>query len=99
MIRFARGERKIDRIRPLLEAADRDGIFKVVAIGRAQEEQWVYAASEKQAPGGIPWFDYYRTSRRVGVVYFYLWDTRIGPAFIKVCSLCAVPGQGLGERP
>lgn len=91
VIRFGKGERKLDRVRRLLEAAEAEGVSKVVAIGKAQEEQWVYGCTEKEAPNGIPWSDYYRTVRRVGVVYYYIWDERVGPAFIKVCSHAPYP--------
>lgn len=42
-IGFGKDDRKIDVVRPYLEAAAREGRSKVVAIGHAQEFQWVYA--------------------------------------------------------
>lgn len=64
-ITFGKGDRKIEVMRPLLEAAELEGTSKVVAIGVAQEYQWVYQASAEPTSNGIPWFDYSRTERRV----------------------------------
>jgi len=47
-IRFAKGDRKIDVVRPYLEAAERAGRPGVVAIGVAQA-RWAYDGS---AQGG-----------------------------------------------
>ena len=58
---------------------------KVVAIGEARELQWVFDATKKVGPDGVPWFRFYRTERLVTCYYFYIHDRRIGAAFIKVC--------------
>lgn len=90
LIRFGKGDRKIEVIRPFLEAAERAGCSKVVAIGVAQEFQWAWDATCKDMPGGAPWFSWYRAGRRVTCYYAYIWDDRIGPGFIKVCSGAAL---------
>ncbi len=68
-IRFAKGDRKIDVIRPYLDAAERAGRPGVVAIGVAQEFRWAWDATRKDMPGGAPWFCYYRAERRVTCYY------------------------------
>jgi hypothetical protein len=88
---FSKGQRKIDVVRPLVERAAASGRSQVVAIGAAQEFQYVFAATQKQGPNGIPWFDFYKTERRIAVYYFYLWDEQFGPCFIKVASYFPFP--------
>jgi hypothetical protein len=90
-IRFGKGDRKIDVIRPYLEAAERAGRPGVVAIGVAQEFQWAWDATRKDTSNGIPWFSYYRSERRVTCYYAYIWDDRMGPGFIKICSYAPYP--------
>jgi len=53
-IRFGKGDRKIDVIRPYLQAAEREGRPGVVAIGVAQEFQWAWDATCKDTANGIP---------------------------------------------
>ena len=67
---FGKGQRKIDVVRPLMDRAAASGRSQVVAIGAAQEFQYVFAATQKHGPNGIPWFDFYKTERRVAVFYF-----------------------------
>ena len=88
---FRKGDRKLDVIRPYLDAAERAGQSKVVAIGEAREFQWVFDATRKQDGDGVPWFRFYRTERLVTCYYFYLHDRRVGPAFIKVCAYAPYP--------
>jgi hypothetical protein len=90
-IKFGKDDRKLDVIRPYLEAAERDGRQGVVAIGVAQEFQWVYAATCTGTSNGIPWFSYYRTERRVTCYYAYIFDQRVGPGFIKICAYAPYP--------
>ena len=63
----------------------------VVAIGEAREFQWVFDATKKAGPDGLPWFRFYRTERLVTCYYFYIHDRRIGAAFIKVCCYAPYP--------
>ena len=91
VVRFGKTDRKIDVMRPHLarqESACRSG---VAAIGVAQEYQNVFAASQRQASGGIPWFSFTKADRRVTCFYFYLWDADFGAAFIKVCAYFPYP--------
>ena len=91
-IRFGKGDRKIEVIRPYLEAAEREGRPRVVAIGVAQEFQWAWDATGKDATGsGAPWFSWYRAERRVTCYYAYIWDDRMGAGFIKICAYAPYP--------
>jgi hypothetical protein len=53
---FRKGDRKLDVMRPYLDAAERAGQSEVVAIGEAREFQWVFDATRKEGPDGVPWF-------------------------------------------
>jgi hypothetical protein len=90
-VRFAKGDRKIDVVRPYLDAAEQAGVSKVVAVGEAREFQWVFDATAKQGQDGVPWFAYYRTERLVTCYYFYIWDERCGAGFIKICTYAPYP--------
>jgi hypothetical protein len=86
-------DRKLDHVRPYLDAAARDGRFEVVAIVAAQEFQWVFNATTKRTgPGGV-WFDYAKAERRVGIYYFYVLDPEFGPGFIKICTYFPYPAK------
>ena len=90
-VTFRKGDRKLEVIRPYLDAAERAGRSEVVAIGEAREFQWVFDATKKAGPDGVPWFRFYRTERLVTCYYFYIHDRRIGAAFIKVCCYAPYP--------
>jgi hypothetical protein len=90
-VTFAKGVRKLDVMQPYLVAAEQAGQSAVVAIGEAREFQWVYDATKKDSPDGVPWFRFYRTERLVTCYYFYIHDRRCGPAFIKVCTYAPYP--------
>ncbi len=85
-------DRKLDHVRPYMEAAERVGRFGVVAIVAAQEFQWVFSATKKSR-GQAVWFDWNKTERRVSCFYFYIWDRHFGPCFIKVCSYFPWPAK------
>ena len=76
----------------------------MVAVGIAQEYALVTDARTTRSPSGAPWFTFAKAQRRVSAYYFYLWDTQMGGAFIKVCSYFPYPmkiwvnGQ-YAERP
>ena len=93
VMRFAKTDRKIDVMRPLLDQAARTGRSQVVAIGVAQEFQRVFTGSKGESPGGIVWFNFAKTDRRTTCYYFYLWDEDFGPAFIKLCAYFPYPGK------
>ena len=91
VVRFSRGDRKADVMRPYLAAQARTGRSGVAAIGIAQEFQNVFAANRREGSNGIPWFSFTKADRRVTCFYFYLWDADFGPAFIKVCAYFPYP--------
>ena len=96
---FRKGDRKLDVMRPYLDAAERAGQSKVVAIGEAREFQWVFDATRKKdGPDGVPWFRFYRTERLVTCYYFYLHDRRAGSCVYQGVRVCAVSGQGVVQR-
>jgi len=92
MVKFRKGVRKIDVMRPLLERAERAGRSRVVAIGWAQEFQHVWDARKRDTdPARPPQFSFAMAERRVTCYYFYVWDVAFGPAFIKVCACFPYP--------
>jgi hypothetical protein len=86
-------DRKLDHVRPYLDAAERDGRFGVVAIVVAQEFQWVFNATKRTGGAGGIWFEYAKAERRVGIYYFYVLDPEFGPGFIKVCTYFPYPAK------
>jgi hypothetical protein len=93
IIPFSKGDRKIDRIRPLITAAEKAGRYGVIAIGTAQEFQNVFAAHRRQkpTPTGLPHFSFVKADRRVTCFYFYIVDEDFGPCFIKICAYFPYP--------
>jgi len=91
IVRFAKGDRKVEVMGRHLAAQARTGRSGVAAIGLAQEFQNVFAVSRREGPGDLPWFSFYRADRRVTCFYFYLWDVDFGPAFIKICAYFPYP--------
>ena len=91
VVSFRKGDRKIDVMRRYLAAQAATGRSGVAAIGTAQEYQNVFAANQRQASNGIPWFSFTKADRRVSCFYFYLWDADFGPAFIKICAYFPYP--------
>jgi len=90
IVRFKKGDRHIDLMRPYLEAATQPA---VVAIGVAQEFQSVFAASQRDTPTGAPFFTFYKADRRVTAYYFYVSDAEFGHGFIKICAYFPYPGK------
>lgn len=86
-------DRKVDHVRPYLDAAERDGRFGVVAIVSAQEFQWVFNATKHTGSGGGVWFEFTKAERRVGTYYFYVLDPEFGPGFIKICTYFPYPAK------
>jgi hypothetical protein len=94
VIRFAKGDRKLEVMRPHLDRLARVGRSGVAAIGVAQEFQRVFTGTtyHPDAGGeGVPRFGYAKTDRRVTAYYFYLVDEAFGPAFMKVCAYFPYP--------
>ena len=92
VIRFAAGQRKADVMAPYLDAAAAAGRSQVVAIGCAQEFQLVWTARKRDTdPGGCPQFSFTKEQRRVSVFYVYIFDARMGPGFIKICTYFPYP--------
>jgi hypothetical protein len=92
VVKFKKGARKIDVMRPLLARAAGAGRPQVVAIGWAQEFQLVWDARKRDTdPSRSPQFSFAKAERRVTCYYFYVWDERWGPAFVKVCAYFPYP--------
>lgn len=82
-------DRKLDHVRPYLEAAEDEGRFGVVAIVATQEFQRVWSARDSRGSG----FSFFAEQRRVGVYYFYVMDPDFGPGFIKICTYFPYPAK------
>jgi len=91
VVRFGKGDRKVEVMRPYLVRQARTGRSGVAAIGIAQEFQNVFAATKREGHNGIPWFSFTKADRRVTCVYFYVWDADFGSAFIKICTYFPYP--------
>jgi hypothetical protein len=89
VIHFAKGERKLEVMRPHLDRLMCEGRTGVAAIGVAQEFQRVFTGTTYHPDadgGGVPRFGYHKADRRVTAYYFYVVDEVFGPAFVKVCA-------------
>jgi hypothetical protein len=93
VVRFAKGDRKIDRMGRYLTRQAATGRSGVAAIGIAQEFALVFCPTKRTTPGGAVWFCFTKAQRRVICYYFYLWDDEFGPAFIKICSYFPYPAK------
>jgi len=91
LVRFSKGDRKVEVMRPYLAARATTGCSGVAAIGIAQEFQNVFAATKRVGANGVPWFSFAKADRRVTCFYFYVWDADFGPGFIKVCAYFPYP--------
>jgi hypothetical protein len=92
-VRFAKGDRKAEVMRPYLDRQAATGRSGVAAIGVAQEFQRVWAAYRRETKTAAPQFTFAKADRRVTCYYFYLWDEGFGPAFIKVCAYFPYPAK------
>src|SRR5215210_1917451 len=100
LVRFAKGDRKIDVMRPYFANATGPS---VVAIGIAQEFQSVFTGHDRNAnQPGLPSFSFVKSDRRVTTFYFYIFDDEFGPSFIKLCTYFPVrheaPLQPCGDE-
>ncbi len=92
VIRFTAGQRKAEVMAPYLDAAAAAGRSQVVAVGCAQEFQLVWTARKRDTdPAGCPQFSFTKEQRRVSVFYIYIFDERMGPGFIKICTYFPYP--------
>lgn len=89
-IKFAKGERKEDRMRPYLRAAAESGIPGLVAVGVAQERASAWAGV-KVGPGAH--FSFVRKATFVNHYYLYLFDEEFGPSFLKICGYAPWSGK------
>lgn len=89
LVQFKKGDRHIDVMRPYLDRASAPG---VVAIGVAQEYQWVFAGYKRPTDTkGAVYYGFDKAQRRVTCYYFYLVDAEFGAGFIKICSYFPYP--------
>ncbi len=88
-------DRKLDHVRPHLEAAEREGRTGVVAIVAAQEIQKVFMgyARGKGEHGKAVNFAFDKADRAVTVYYFYVHDAHFGPGFISCAPTSPIPGR------
>jgi len=91
VVRFTKGQRKVDVMRRYLDRAAASGRSQVAAIGWAQEYAQVASARTWHTESGVPQFAFGKAQRRVSCVYFYLWDEQMGAAFIKVTTYFPYP--------
>jgi hypothetical protein len=94
VVRFVKGQRKVEVMRPHLDRLIRAKRTGVAAIGVAQEFQRVFTGTTHHADeggGDVPRFSYAKADRRVTAYYFYLVDEAFGPAFIKICAYFPYP--------
>lgn len=90
VVRFRRGDNNEQIARPYQLAAAQQGRPGVVLVGKAQERMdvwrgWVDKRSARSTTGH-PHFCFSRQSAVPDHWYFYLWDDRFGPAFIKLST-------------
>ena len=86
-------DRKLDHVRPYLDAAERAGRYGVVAIVSAQEFQWVFSGRDVATKPGAFCYAFAKSERRVGTYYFYLRDPEFGAGFIKICTYFPYPAK------
>lgn len=94
IVRFEKGESKEERVRPLLQAAAREGgEGRVVLIGVAQEKAsaWRSWKAKGQEKATHPHMEWGRQMTYVNHYYFYLWDPEWGPAFWKTNAYAPFP--------
>lgn len=104
LVRFSKGDRKVDVMRPYLAARAATGRSGVAAIGVAQEFQNVFASSKRTGDNGVPWFSFAKADRRVTCFYFYVWDASgfDTPSRLPICpATCGndTPARSLILQP
>src|SRR2546425_4273235 len=92
-IHFERRESKEERIRPLMQAAEREGRPRLVAVGVAQERVFGWGSTKTTPQRGTVDITFVRRSQYVNQYYLYLWDAEWGPAFIKISGYAPWGGR------
>ncbi|MGH3559658.1 MAG: hypothetical protein ACRDTK_19545 [Mycobacterium sp.] len=90
VVRFGKGDRKIEVMGPYLTRQAKTGHPGVAAVGVAQEFAPVFLATKK-SQGKQVWFSFTKADRRVTCYYFYIWDDDFGSSFVKVCAYFPYP--------
>jgi hypothetical protein len=70
LVRFSKGDRKVEVMRSYLAARATTSCSGVAAIGIAQEFQNVFAATKRVGANGVPWFSFAKADRQVMCFYF-----------------------------
>jgi hypothetical protein len=94
IVHFKKGENKEERVRPLLDAAARQGgEGRVVLIGVAQEKAsaWRSWKAKGQEQAAHPHMEWGRQMAYINHYYFYLWDPEWGPTFWKTNAYAPFP--------
>lgn len=91
-LHFARGERKEERMRPYLHAAERAERSGLVAVGIAQERSFGWSFTKTPTERGTN-FGFVRRSVYVNHYYLYIWDADWGPSFIKLAGYAPWGGR------
>jgi hypothetical protein len=86
IVRFGRGQSKLEIARPYLERAEREDRFGCVMIGVCQERTLVWRGWRKGGSDARPHFEYARQAAVPNQYYFYLRDPDWGAAFWKCCA-------------
>jgi hypothetical protein len=91
VLRFKKGDRQLDLVRPHAAKATGPG---VVAIGIAQEFQWVFTGHKRptDTPGAVN-YGFEKAERRVTCYYFYVLDEDFGLGFVKIASYFPYPAK------
>lgn len=91
-LQFERRESKEERMRPYLQAAEREERSGLVAVGVAQERTFGWGFTKTQGERGTD-FGFVRRSVYVNHYYLYIWDAEWGPSFIKICGYAPWGGR------
>lgn len=91
LLRFEKNACKEDVARPYLEAAERDGRYGVVLVGKAQEKAYAWKGRRHGGSDAHPHFVFERQSVFVDHYYFYIRDPDWGHGFIKTNAYAPFP--------
>jgi hypothetical protein len=91
LVRFEKNACKEDVARPWLEAAERDGRYGVVLVGKAQEKAYAWKGRRHGGSDAHPHFVFERLSVFIDHYYFYVRDPDWGHGFIKTNAYAPFP--------